>query len=344
MLQSSGHREHIYSMIPLSFDPDHFEAATSLTLEDTIIPVNSPSMTNWNDNPFRLLQLPNELILRISSFLDLDDLCRIRRQNRLLHALVTPQVVRWIITPYLYQGPERNYRGYKTSHLYRAIARPERGPIMVMQDPPPPRRGPDEEAWLTGRILSQCTPEQIRILSYQTHWEGLTLVAQAAAGCRLEILELLHKYGVDMTVPCRGWTPLHLVILRGNKPHRWPTVEKIMALLISAGADIEWASEERGHTPLQLAVFRKNVGATEVLIRAGADAWSTGKHKAGLNSVELARLVKKTQKIRQSFQELVFPGVKMLFSPRIRNRADKIRREVTLLAAESSKHWPHSAH
>jgi ankyrin repeat protein len=94
-----------------------------------------------------------------------------------------------------------------------------------------------------------------------------------------------------------GQTPLHAAFAPpdglGGKPNY-----AMLELLIELGADVE-AKDDKGRTPLAIAMLRGDEEATRLLKAAGAEA-PTGRHEAGLPD-ELAALASSVRKTTPMF-------------------------------------------
>lgn len=96
-----------------------------------------------------------------------------------------------------------------------------------------------------------------------TSADGSALDRAAAAGMDTAVLEMLQQ-GADPRAGVQGnrATAIHYYADRGN-------VRMIRALAL-AGADLE-ATDEKGRTPLAVALTKGQLSASKTLIRAGAD-------------------------------------------------------------------------
>lgn len=98
--------------------------------------------------------------------------------------------------------------------------------------------------------------------------EGATLLMQAAATGKLEMVELLVRSGANVNAEdSRGWTALMKALFNYELNRGFP---EIVSFLIEAGANIEHQISY-GTRPLMLAAGYGEAGVVEVLLAAGAD-------------------------------------------------------------------------
>ena len=112
------------------------------------------------------------------------------------------------------------------------------------------------------------------------HRDGFTLLTAAAQHCCLKIIDLVVRYGGDVTLPERsGKTPLFYAAEAGERV----AVQR----LIRAHALVN-AQSNSGHTALMLASTANHTTVVEQLLRSHADA--TLRNQEGLTAADLAAL------------------------------------------------------
>jgi ankyrin repeat protein len=94
-------------------------------------------------------------------------------------------------------------------------------------------------------------------------------IHEAAARGDLDAIRLLLDHGADVNAKFRygGQTPMHLAIEPKGSPG---LIKSTVELLLAHGANLE-GKDDRGRTPLHLAVTDSTPEAVEVLLTVGAD-------------------------------------------------------------------------
>jgi hypothetical protein len=111
------------------------------------------------------------------------------------------------------------------------------------------------------------------------HWiyVGDTALHLAAAGYRIEIVELLLAAGADVNSIAnhRRSSPLHYAVDGFITGPAWDPAEQVRTIrcLLDAGADLQ-AQDKNGATPLHRAVRTRCAAAVQFLLSAGSDPQS----------------------------------------------------------------------
>jgi hypothetical protein len=123
------------------------------------------------------------------------------------------------------------------------------------------------------------------------HWiyAGDTALHLAAAGYRLEIVQLLLAAGADpnSALNHRESGPLHYAADTGLTSRAWTPGNQVKTIrcLVEAGAQIN-AQDKNGATPLHRAVRTRGADAVKCLLKAGSDP--SLKNKSGSTAFHLA--------------------------------------------------------
>jgi ankyrin repeat protein len=98
---------------------------------------------------------------------------------------------------------------------------------------------------------------------------GYTPLCDAIRGGRKEVVDLLLRFGVDLSAPSdEEWNPLTLALRLDN---RMEIRMEIMTKLLNAGADVNAVDGACGETLLHEAVKRNSPNIVRLLQEAGAD-------------------------------------------------------------------------
>ncbi|XP_031805590.1 ankyrin repeat domain-containing protein 53, partial [Sarcophilus harrisii] len=126
--------------------------------------------------------------------------------------------------------------------------------------------------------LHQCLKYQRDI---RTDRKGFTALHLAAQHCNLNCLTALveqYRFPVNITT-CKGWTPLHLAINKGDPGESLKCVQ----YLLKAGASVN-AQNQNGTAPLHLASGEGMLDCIKVLVEAGGNVHITdNRQRKGLD-------------------------------------------------------------
>ena len=98
------------------------------------------------------------------------------------------------------------------------------------------------------------------------------IIEQAVSGNNTEIRSYLESNGLPDLTDERGNTLLMIAILEGH--------EELIQLLIDAGADVNYQSEESRHTPVVIAAFTNDYRVLELLLNHGVSTQVEGHYVA----------------------------------------------------------------
>lgn len=142
------------------------------------------------------------------------------------------------------------------------------------------------------RALATRLIDKPKLYGSKTHhwiYAGDTALHLAAAGYRVEIMELLLAAGADPNAAMnhRRSGPLHYAADGYINGPAWDAKRQVKAIrcLLDAGSDIQ-AQDKNGATPLHRAVRTRCAAAVKYLLQAGADP--RRKNKPGSTPFHLA--------------------------------------------------------
>ncbi|KAH8147391.1 uncharacterized protein LAJ45_08547 [Morchella importuna] len=218
-----------------------------------------------------LFDLPNELLLLISTHLPPRSFSALLRTNQQLHALLAPTLSQFILHGIcnVHLEPEGASEPYHK--LYWASLRGHPKPLQMLLE--------------TGRINVNARTHRYSVLGFQQRAQQHTVTALhlAAVGGCVEVARLLLDYGaeVDARETRGGLTALLLAAKNGN--------ERVAEVLVRRGADINAKTDHDHRGVLDSAILGGRWELAQMLVRRGAKSAYMGVYRQHMEGVQRER-------------------------------------------------------